>query len=801
MIFGNLEKDLLLAIASGRVLNLTRRARRTVPADLLREIFTHELELEADPRGVQITGARVKGLLDLESVTSQLRLSFQDCYFPSGVRAWGAQLPRLNFKGCTARGLRGEPAIDLDSCSLLEGLNLFGLQAEANSDAGALRLSGARITGQLDIRQAHVENSNGPAISADSILVTSSGHFEGAHALGSGEATIRLQAAQFGGNVHFEGATIINRGGGAALLAQKLASSGRLRLVGAQLKSADAKATVNCDYASLDALDLDSCTLQNKQGPVIAATGIKVNFVSSLADMDVQAFSPDRAIFDFTAAETGSLHLVCPDLLHCTGPLFDGTRMRVQHGLSMLEVSYSSESGDILDLSQAVIGGDLTLKGCSLGSENSEALAASGIVVSGTLGMDHVTATTTSTRPLVDISDSDLGSLIVCGHSRLENKAGPALFAENAHLRAEVLLEQLSVRGTGRFGAVRFTDARVEGNLAIRKNVVIANRAGPSVSADGLRTSGRVAIQDVVLDAEGEAALRMIDAHIGSQCTIVSSIITNAAGPGILGQGMVIARDLALEDLRVTGQGPVATIDLSRARIELALVVSGVQVLNREHPSCLWSVDQLSYRGLPKGVSGADWLRIISSKTVAYSPQAYQQLATALTGAGHDGDARRVLIAQRRDQLERAEDRTGAKLWGRFLGFSLAFGYQPWRALLGLAAVAIVAIVALGWTELGTNGLARTPISTGLAKDSAGQTVETSSTAAPSESCSRLERSLVAVEIAIPLIKAAPSQRCITNPRAQAGRTISGLSPAIQLICWALATLFVAGFTSVIRRT
>jgi hypothetical protein len=100
----------------------------------------------------------------------------------------------------------------------------------------------------------------------------------------------------------------------------------------------------------------------------------------------------------------------------------------------------------------------------------------------------------------------------------------------------------------------------------------------------------------------------------------------------------------------------------------------------------------LTYSGLPAGISPEQWLRLLWKATPSYAAQPYQQLAAAHRAAGHDGEARAVLMAQRDDQIHRAPlTRRGERSWARFTRVTLGYGYQPWRALIGLLAIVAAA--------------------------------------------------------------------------------------------------------------
>ncbi|GHB75414.1 oxidoreductase [Streptomyces viridiviolaceus] len=86
------------------------------------------------------------------------------------------------------------------------------------------------------------------------------------------------------------------------------------------------------------------------------------------------------------------------------------------------------------------------------------------------------------------------------------------------------------------------------------------------------------------------------------------------------------------------------------------------------------------------------WIR----RSPGYSPQPYEQLASWYRKAGHDDDARRVLLAKqrhRRRTLHRA-----ARVWGHLLDATVGYGYRPW-----LAGVWLLALTLLGTLSFGTH--------------------------------------------------------------------------------------------------
>jgi hypothetical protein len=98
------------------------------------------------------------------------------------------------------------------------------------------------------------------------------------------------------------------------------------------------------------------------------------------------------------------------------------------------------------------------------------------------------------------------------------------------------------------------------------------------------------------------------------------------------------------------------------------------------------------------------------------------------------------LIAQRDDQLARADASWWERRWGRIIKITLGYGYQPWKALLFLAVV--VAVSCMLVIVLGAHGAL-----------------------------------------------------------AQTDKTASIGGWILRLLAWLFAALFIAGFTSAVRKT
>lgn len=82
------------------------------------------------------------------------------------------------------------------------------------------------------------------------------------------------------------------------------------------------------------------------------------------------------------------------------------------------------------------------------------------------------------------------------------------------------------------------------------------------------------------------------------------------------------------------------------------------------------------------------WIR----SSPGYSPQPYEQLAAWYRKAGHDDDARRVLLARQRHRRRTLSP--AARVWGHLLDITVGYGYRPWLAGVWLLALTLLGTAA-----------------------------------------------------------------------------------------------------------
>ena len=82
------------------------------------------------------------------------------------------------------------------------------------------------------------------------------------------------------------------------------------------------------------------------------------------------------------------------------------------------------------------------------------------------------------------------------------------------------------------------------------------------------------------------------------------------------------------------------------------------------------------------------WLRLQSKSSFASQP--YEQLAKVLRSTGNSDEAMRVLIEKEKDLLQYGNLNWFSKFWKRVLGITITYGYQPQKAFLFALGIVVL---------------------------------------------------------------------------------------------------------------
>jgi hypothetical protein len=259
-------------------------------------------------------------------------------------------------------------------------------------------------------------------------------------------------------------------------------------------------------------------------------------------------------------------------------------------------------------------------------------------------------------------------------------------------------------------GAVRMVGAHIRGHLGCGW-AHLTNSGGPALIADGLHVDHDILFSGgfTATGAGEHGTVRLAGAHIGGVLDCAEARLTNPSGPALHATGLQVNSDIYLsEGFTASGGSHHAVIALSGARIGGRLSLETSNITRAAHDGGpLIDLDGTTYTGLPGPNSLPYWLHLLRTGTPDYAAQPYQQFAAVHHAAGHDHAVRRILIEQRRDQIKRKAIRGWDRTWACLTGLTLGYGYQPWRALIGLLLVLTVSI-GYTWNAGHSGGLAHT---------------------------------------------------------------------------------------------
>jgi len=200
--------------------------------------------------------------------------------------------------------------------------------------------------------------------------------------------------------------------------------------------------------------------------------------------------------------------------------------------------------------------------------------------------------------------------------------------------------------------------------------------------------------------------VRLVGAEIGGNLECTGGHFSNPEGDALSAERIKVGDHVFLSN-GFRGKG---RISLAVATVSGGLVWTGadsprdvIMDLRGAHIGMLWDdpkswpakgkllLDGLVYERIhadapTKAQTRIEWLKLQPS----FLPQPYEQLATVLRDAGHEEEARKILIQKQKDRATVLS--RGGRILHRFFGLTVGYGYQPWNAFwIGLF------IIGLGW--------------------------------------------------------------------------------------------------------
>jgi hypothetical protein len=352
-----------------------------------------------------------------------------------------------------------------------------------------------------------------------------------------------------------------------------------------------------------------------------------------------------------------------------------------------------------------------------------------------------------------------------------------------------LVLTGSKVIGHAEGGAVSLLAARVTGRLDCTE-MVVCNDRGPALNGNTLYVGQNMRLGGDFTGRGEDGAVSLLGARIGSILDCSGAKLSNDRGSALLAQGLQVGQHMFLRDGftataagETKGQG--VAVDLRAARIGGALQFAPDKLEQTTDAHRRLDADGLTYTGVPEKIEPEDWRKLLREGTPRYAAQPYQHLAAGYRALGDERQARKTLIAQRDDQLARAKTSWPERWWGKITKVTLGYGYQPWRALwflAGIVAVSCVLAVVLG---------------------AHGALAQTSNTTTPGQPCTAVQKVSVGLDLNLPVGTSTARADCdlTTDPASATAAWLTAAGWILRVLAWTFAALFIAGFTSAVRKT
>jgi hypothetical protein len=284
---------------------------------------------------------------------------------------------------------------------------------------------------------------------------------------------------------------------------------------------------------------------------------------------------------------------------------------------------------------------------------------------------------------------------------------------------------ELDLSGSTVTYPLRLTGAEIIGQLICRgAQLTGADSNGDALVAEGMRAGSMLLTGGFT----AAGAIRLLGAEIKSQlaCSGAQLTGTDSDGLTLVADGMKVGRDVfltggftaagvvRLRGTDITGQlgcrgAKLTGTDSDGNTLEGATVGQLEDNWGRNRPNGHWPADgRLHLDGFTYGRFGGvrqatveqrlAWIRSQYQPRAGHSPahfatQPYEQLADVYRQSGQDDQARKVAIARRAD-LRKYGNLNAYRWFGNwFLDWTIKYGYQTWRAGVGLAAVFVIFLV------------------------------------------------------------------------------------------------------------
>lgn len=307
----------------------------------------------------------------------------------------------------------------------------------------------------------------------------------------------------------------------------------------------------------------------------------------------------------------------------------------------------------------------------------------------------------------VNLYGASVGGSLGCDNGSFKNANGVALNMENAKIEGAVLLrESFSAEG-----AVLLYAVSIGSNLECDKGSF--KNANGALNAERAKIEGSVYLRN---EFSAEGAVNLYAASVGGSLECEKGSFKNANGIALnvtlstiertvlLRDGFTALGKVMLVNTAVTGDFDITDANFAEAQLDIQRASAGT--LRGEPASWPKSgslfLDGFFYGRLADSPTDANHrlrcLRLQLSPTTksSFSPQPYRHIAQVLRQQGHEAAAQQILIGLEDDRRKYGGLTQAQRLWAFILKWTIAYGYQPFRALRFIGIFVILGFLVFG---------------------------------------------------------------------------------------------------------
>jgi hypothetical protein len=443
----------------------------------------------------------------------------------------------------------------------------------------------------------------------------------------------------------------------------------------------DADKPVCLDQATASLLTLTRCRLAGLTGEMLSAREVDLSGSTLTGPLEVRG-----------AEITGQL--ICGGAKlndkDNDGNALVGDSMKVGQDV-FLDEEFTAAGA--IRLVGADITGSLSCGGAKLNGMDNDGYALRGDLMK--VGAGVVLDQEFTAAGAIRLAGADITGQLSCGGAKLNgmDNDGYALLGDLMKVGAGVVLDQEFTAA----GAIRLAGADITGQLSCSGAKLGQGNNGYALVGDSMKVSG-----DVLLDRGFTAAgaIRLPWVRVGGSVELRPWALASSGEVALDATGAQVTGSLVwAPDWPVFGL----------VNLEGATVGHLFDDWGKGQPGGFWPtggqlrLDGFTYDRFGGGQQATvaqrlEWIQSqypssSPGKSAHFATQPYEQLAKVYRQAGKDSDARKAAIARRVDLR-----RYGSLSWYRkagnwFMDTTIKFGYQTWRAALGLAVVFVAFLI------------------------------------------------------------------------------------------------------------